>query len=229
MASQALWRVDPEGAKGLDGTIAYDWSPPSINRNNTLLTAGLRFNEPLPLPIHNTISLGYVRNSLSADFLPAGARPWKSEQGVEFNGLLDVLPMPLLQPVVQYYANVGGGTHSAVVFGFRTNRVLGGASAFVVAVAARRSLLNIGGLVGALLPVFFVLALGYVAGKRHVFDADQAAGLSELALGFALPASLFVGMTEIPKELLLFSHDGLFPVARLLLRRVKFLQGPGSS
>jgi predicted permease len=98
--------------------------------------------------------------------------------------------------------------------------------------------MNIGGLVGALLPVFFVLALGYVAGKRHSFNADQAAGLSELALGFALPASLFVGMTEIPKELLLqqgrlvlaliLSHDGLFLVAWLLLRRVKSLQGSAS-
>jgi porin len=120
MASQALWRVDPKGAKGLDGTIAYDWSPPSINRNNTLLAAGLRFNEPLPLPVHNTMSLGYVRNSLSADFLPAGAPAWKTEQGVEFNTLLDVLPMLLLQPVVQYYENVGGGAQRAVVFGFRT-------------------------------------------------------------------------------------------------------------
>ena len=49
MASQALWRVDPKEAKGLDATFAYDWSPPSINRNNTKLTAGLRFNEPLPV------------------------------------------------------------------------------------------------------------------------------------------------------------------------------------
>jgi malonate transporter len=98
--------------------------------------------------------------------------------------------------------------------------------------------MNIGGLVGALLPVFFVLALGYIAGKRRAFDADQAAGLSELALGYALPASLFVGMTEIPKELLLqqgplvlaliLSHDGLFVVAWLLLRNVKALQGPAS-
>jgi malonate transporter and related proteins len=98
--------------------------------------------------------------------------------------------------------------------------------------------MNISGLVGALLPVFFVLALGYGAGKRHTFDANQAAGLSELALGFALPASLFVGMTEIPKELLLqqgrlvlaliLSHDGLFLAAWLLLRRVKSMQGPTS-
>jgi len=120
MASQALWRVDPEGGKGFDGTFAYDWSPPSINRNNTLLTAGLRFNEPLPVPFHNTMSLGYVRNSLSSQFLPAGAPPWRIEQGLEFNALLDVLPMLLLQPVVQYYANAGGGPQHDVVFGFRT-------------------------------------------------------------------------------------------------------------
>jgi carbohydrate-selective porin OprB len=120
MASQALWRVDRKEAKGLDATFAYDWSPPSVNRNNTMLTAGLRFNEPLPLPIHNTVSLGYVRNNLSPQFLPPTAPAFKTEQGVEFNTLLRPLPMLLLQPVIQYYANVGGGTQRAVVFGFRT-------------------------------------------------------------------------------------------------------------
>jgi carbohydrate-selective porin OprB len=120
MASQALRRVDPNGAKGLDATFAYDWSPPDLNRNNTLLTAGLRFNEPLPLPIHNTMSLGYVRNHLSSDFRPNSMTTWNTEHGLEFNVLLDIAPMILLQPVVQYYANVGGGSESAVVVGFRT-------------------------------------------------------------------------------------------------------------
>ncbi len=69
MASQALWRVDPKEARGLDGTLAYDWSPPRINRNNTLPTAGLRFNEPLPLPIHNTMSLGYVQSPFAREAL----------------------------------------------------------------------------------------------------------------------------------------------------------------
>src|SRR5260370_28476614 len=85
MASQALWRVDPNRAKGLDATIAYDWSPPDINRNNTILTAGLRFNEPLPLPIHNTMSLGYFPNQLSSAFRPSDATSWKSGAGPEFN------------------------------------------------------------------------------------------------------------------------------------------------
>jgi len=34
--------------------------------------------------------------------------------------LLNVLPMIIVQPVIQYYGNVGGGPQRAVVFGFRT-------------------------------------------------------------------------------------------------------------
>jgi malonate transporter len=60
--------------------------------------------------------------------------------------------------------------------------------------------MNIGGLVGALLPVFVALALCYLAGKRHAFDPDLAAGLSELAIGFALLASLFVSMIGLTEK-----------------------------
>ena len=93
--------------------------------------------------------------------------------------------------------------------------------------------MNIGGLVGALVPVFFVLALGFFAGKRNAFDTDQAAGLSKLAVSYALPASLFVGMSTIPRDLLLqqgrlvlaliLSHAGLFLAAWACLRLVKTL------
>ncbi|HXP45064.1 MAG TPA: AEC family transporter, partial [Candidatus Acidoferrales bacterium] len=98
--------------------------------------------------------------------------------------------------------------------------------------------MNISGLAGALLPVFFVLALGYLAGKRDAFDADQSAGLSKLALSFALPASLFVSMTQIRKDLLLqqghlvlalfLAHVGLFVAAWLILRLVPLFRGTPS-
>jgi hypothetical protein len=118
-ASQALWRVDPREARGLDAVLAIDWSPPDVNRNFMQLTAGLRFNEPLPLGFHNSISLGYVRNSLSFDFLTPGIVAWKTENGVEINLLLNHGPF-LVQPVFQYYANVGGIGGHAVVAGLRT-------------------------------------------------------------------------------------------------------------
>jgi predicted permease len=92
--------------------------------------------------------------------------------------------------------------------------------------------------VGALAPVFFVLLLGYAAGKHNEFDADQSDGLSKLALNFALPASLFVSMTAIPEDLLVqqgrlllaltIAHVGLFVAAWLLLNLVKSLHGAGS-
>jgi mono/diheme cytochrome c family protein len=44
--------------------------------------------------------------------------------------------------------------------------------------------MNVRGLVGALLPAFFVLDLGYFAGKRRSFDADQAIELSARNLPF---------------------------------------------
>ena len=66
------------------------------------------------------MSVGYVQSRLSQQFAPTGTPPWKPEHGVEFNALLDVLPMLLLQPVIQYYENVGGRMQHAVVFGFRT-------------------------------------------------------------------------------------------------------------
>jgi carbohydrate-selective porin OprB len=117
-ASQALWRLDTGEGKGLDATLAYDWSPADINRNNTMLTAGLRFNEPLPLRVHNTMSVGYVQNRLSQKFVSPGAPPWKPEHAFEFNTLVHVASI-LFQPVIQYYANVGGRTQRAVVVGFR--------------------------------------------------------------------------------------------------------------
>jgi porin len=119
MASQALWRVDPKEGKGLDVTAAYDWSPANVNSDNRELTVGLRFNEPMPLPIHNTLAVGYVRNKLNPLFLPKGVTPYTAEQGVEANMLFNVRPMILLQPAFQYYANVGGGLQRAVVAGFR--------------------------------------------------------------------------------------------------------------
>ena len=95
--------------------------------------------------------------------------------------------------------------------------------------------MNLGGIVAALLPVFFVLALGYAAGKRNAFDPAQAAGLSKLVVSFALPASLFVGMTDIPRNLLLqqgalvlallLAHVGLFFVAWAALGLIKSLRG----
>jgi len=46
----------------------------------------------------------------------------------------------------------------------------------------------------ALLPVFFVLALGYGAGKARLVDNQNVSGLNTLVMSFALPISLFTSL-----------------------------------
>lgn len=73
-----------------------------------------------------------------------------------------------------------------------------------------------------LLPVLFVMGLGYWAGRTKRFDADQTRGLNELVMTYALPALMFVAtvtttrselLAEVPFLLaLLITFLGLFAV-----------------
>jgi predicted permease len=84
--------------------------------------------------------------------------------------------------------------------------------------------------VSIVVPVFFVLLLGYAAGRAKAFDRDQVAGMNELVLDFAVPASLFVGTVRTPRPqllqqgplvlTLLISVVGLYVVAFFLGRRL---------
>jgi predicted permease len=65
-----------------------------------------------------------------------------------------------------------------------------------------------------LLPVFFVLGLGYIAGYAKQFDADQVRGLNELVLDYAMPAMMFVATVKSSKGQLL--GEGLFAIALLV-------------
>src|SRR6201982_1627077 len=58
-------------------------------------------------------------------------------------------------------------------------------------------------IVTIIFPVFFVLLLGYAAGRANQFDSHQDAGIDELVLKFALPASLFVGTVGVSRTQLL--------------------------
>ena len=64
-----------------------------------------------------------------------------------------------------------------------------------------------------LLPIFFVLALGYFAGRAKQFSRDQASGLNELVVDYALPAALFVGTSTASRAQLL--QQGAFFLAIL--------------
>lgn len=57
-------------------------------------------------------------------------------------------------------------------------------------------------LVSDLIPIIAVMALGYAAGKRNVFQEDQARVLNKLVLDFALPAALFVSIVKADRAML---------------------------
>ena len=122
MATQALWRHDPATSKGLDLTAACNWSPADRSRNNQQADAGLRYNELLPIPVHNSVSVGYVRSGLSSEYSHATNVVFNrhAEHAMEANALIDLPRGILLQPVFQYFIDTGGASHNAAVFGFRS-------------------------------------------------------------------------------------------------------------
>src|ERR1700739_2622895 len=60
-----------------------------------------------------------------------------------------------------------------------------------------------GEILNIVFPIFFVLLLGYAAGRTNQFDSHQVAGINELVLNFAVPASLFVGTVGVSRTQLL--------------------------
>ncbi|HEY8718611.1 AEC family transporter [Pengzhenrongella sp.] len=56
---------------------------------------------------------------------------------------------------------------------------------------------------GALLPVFFVMALGYFAGKRRIVDNSNVTSLNHLVMFFALPVALFTSIAATDRSVIL--------------------------
>ena len=44
----------------------------------------------------------------------------------------------------------------------------------------------------AIVPIFVVMAVGYISGKKGVFTGDDAKKFNKIVLDYALPAALFV-------------------------------------
>lgn len=82
-----------------------------------------------------------------------------------------------------------------------------------------------------LIPIFFVIFLGFLAGHFKKFNETTSKGLNTLVTKFALPAHLFVGITTTPRSTLiqewpfllaLFIGIIVFYIAVLLVSRLLF-------
>lgn len=67
-----------------------------------------------------------------------------------------------------------------------------------------------------IISVFFVLFLGYLGGKRQLFDQTQAAGFNHLALNYCLPAVLFIHIASNSRETL-FSDLHMLAASTIVL------------
>jgi predicted permease len=61
-------------------------------------------------------------------------------------------------------------------------------------------------IVGPLLPVAFVIALGFIAGKRGKLSYSDSLLISRLVLNWIFPALLLAGMAGTPRSQLLDLH-----------------------
>ena len=68
----------------------------------------------------------------------------------------------------------------------------------------------------ALAPTFFVLVLGYAAGRFGRIGQSAVGPLNILIMEYALPAALFVGMATAPRAVL-FKQSPAFPVLALAM------------
>jgi porin len=126
MANQAVYRPEPGTNRGLDLDFAFDWSPSDVNRQNSQVTAGFRYTGLIPHREHDSLAFGVVYSKISDQFSLAGMFSGMpalgSEKAIELNYAIQVTPFVLLQPVFQYYIDVGANSQipNAPVLGFRT-------------------------------------------------------------------------------------------------------------
>lgn len=84
--------------------------------------------------------------------------------------------------------------------------------------------------ISVILPVFFVIGLGFFAGRIREFDSDQVKGLNELVLDYAMPAMMLVGTVSTTRSELLAESEfvlallgafiGLFLIVLLFAVRI---------
>lgn len=125
MANQALYRVEAGSNQGLDALFGFDWSPGDVNRENSQITAGARYNGPIPSRPQDAAAFALVYTHIGDPYqsigIPLGAPVLGSEKAIELNYAANIRPYLLWQPVFQYYWDVGGNSRvpNAAVFGFR--------------------------------------------------------------------------------------------------------------
>lgn len=126
MANQAILRPEVGSNRGLDAFFTYDWSPGDVNKVSTETTAGVRYTGLIPSRDQDSIGLGVIYSKIGDHYNQSlatqGLPVLGSEKMVELNYMFQATPWFVLQPVFQYYVDIGANPRldNAAVLGFRT-------------------------------------------------------------------------------------------------------------
>jgi porin len=111
-ANQPVIRAAAGSNRGLDVTFGFNVGPQSKSQVPTEITGGLIFNGPLPTRAKDSLNFGFVFSKIGDDFNKTQTvllNPTLSdEKAYEINYKAQLAPWLVLQPVFQYYTNVGG-------------------------------------------------------------------------------------------------------------------------
>jgi len=123
-ANQPVYRAAAGSNRGVDVTFGFNVGSQSKSKVPTEFTAGVIFNGPITGRPKDGLAFGFVYSKIGSDFNnyeTSLALPRLSdEKAYEINYKAQLAPWLVLQPVYQYYANVGGrSTGAAGVAGFR--------------------------------------------------------------------------------------------------------------
>ena len=125
MANQAVYRQEAGSNRGLDLDFAVDWSPDNVNRVNEQITGGFRYNGPIPHRAKDSFAFGVVYSKISDKFNQSYSLQslplLGAEKAFEMNYMFQATHWLVLQPAVQYFAEVGANPKQgdAVAAGFR--------------------------------------------------------------------------------------------------------------
>ncbi len=132
MANQALYRPTPGSTNGLNGFFGFAISPDATyNFVDKNITGGVVYNGLIPSRPKDGLGFGMSFSHVSSAYSTAyadsflGAPVLGTEKAFEVNYLFQATPYFLIQPVVQWYAELGANPQNptGVVLGLRTKIV----------------------------------------------------------------------------------------------------------
>jgi carbohydrate-selective porin OprB len=117
--AQPVYRMMPGNNRGLDITGGVSAGPASKSEVPTEITFGATFNGPITVRPRDKASFGLVYSKISDQYNRSTLANLSDEKALEFNYLFQATPWLLIQPVYQYYSNVGGTRNSVALGGLR--------------------------------------------------------------------------------------------------------------